>query len=196
MYANAKEVKAVSKDGYYLYCVELAFARVPGVIATSVGYTEGKLEHPRYELVCSGSTGHTEVVQLTYGRVQRAGAGALYTHPPLSQGSSRQRPRNSQYRKGVYYHTPRTPKPSLRKSKCKLGPGLASVHNRSRLRFTTQLRNITNSTCGRRVAAEGTPSLQPRDARTLSATVPRGGSLPPSRTPTKLNKQFVRFIPS
>jgi peptide methionine sulfoxide reductase MsrA len=47
MYANAKEVKAVSKDGYYLYCVELAFARVPGVIATSVGYTEGKLEHPR-----------------------------------------------------------------------------------------------------------------------------------------------------
>jgi peptide-methionine (S)-S-oxide reductase len=74
MYANAKEVKAVSKDGYSIatfgggcfWGVELAFARVPGVIATSVGYAQGKLEHPGYELVCTGATGHTEVVQLTY----------------------------------------------------------------------------------------------------------------------------------
>jgi hypothetical protein len=45
---------------------ELAFMRVPGVIATEVGYSQGKVEDPSYEDVCSGQTGHVEVVQVTY----------------------------------------------------------------------------------------------------------------------------------
>jgi hypothetical protein len=45
---------------------ELAFMRVPGVIATEVGYSQGKVEEPSYEDVCSGQTGHVEVVQVTY----------------------------------------------------------------------------------------------------------------------------------
>ena len=42
------------------------YQRVPGVVATAVGYAQGELEHPSYEMVCTGATGHTEVVQLTY----------------------------------------------------------------------------------------------------------------------------------
>jgi len=47
---------------------------VTGVIATEVGYSQGKVDDPSYEDVCSGTTGHVEVVQVTYNSQQvRAG---------------------------------------------------------------------------------------------------------------------------
>jgi hypothetical protein len=70
-YCKAGEVKSVSKDGNEIatfaggcfWGVELLYQRMPGVIGTAVGYAQGKVEHPSYEAVCSGSTGHTEVCQ-------------------------------------------------------------------------------------------------------------------------------------
>ena len=44
--------------------LELAFQREPGVTHTSVGYTQGDVEAPSYQAVCSGSTGHAEAVQV------------------------------------------------------------------------------------------------------------------------------------
>jgi peptide methionine sulfoxide reductase MsrA len=41
-----------------------------GVIATEVGYSQGSVEDPSYEQVCSGNTGHSEVVQVTYNPQQ------------------------------------------------------------------------------------------------------------------------------
>jgi hypothetical protein len=50
----------------------------PGVISTEVGYSQGKVEEPSYEQVCSGSTGHAEVVQVTYDPQQvRVGGGCF-----------------------------------------------------------------------------------------------------------------------
>jgi peptide-methionine (S)-S-oxide reductase len=46
--------------------VEEAFRRVDGVTATAVGYAGGTFEDPTYEDVCSGKTGHAEVVRLQY----------------------------------------------------------------------------------------------------------------------------------
>ena len=43
---------------------ELMFQRIPGVVATEVGYSQGQTEKPTYEDVCSGDTGHTEAVQV------------------------------------------------------------------------------------------------------------------------------------
>jgi peptide-methionine (S)-S-oxide reductase len=45
---------------------ERLFWRLPGVISTSVGYAGGSTPNPTYEEVCSGLTGHTEVVQVVY----------------------------------------------------------------------------------------------------------------------------------
>ena len=46
--------------------VEAAFRKVSGVLDTAVGYMGGTLKNPGYEDVCSGQTGHAEVVQVTY----------------------------------------------------------------------------------------------------------------------------------
>ena len=46
--------------------VEAAFRQLEGITATAVGYEGGRLENPTYEDVCSHTTGHAEVVQVTY----------------------------------------------------------------------------------------------------------------------------------
>ncbi len=46
--------------------VEAAFAQIPGVTDTAVGYSGGTNENPTYEQECTGQTGHAEVVQVTY----------------------------------------------------------------------------------------------------------------------------------
>ena len=68
-YAKAGEVKAKSAAGHEIatfgggcfWGVELLYQRVPGVVSTAVGYAQGHVEHPSYDAVCSGRTGHTEV---------------------------------------------------------------------------------------------------------------------------------------
>ncbi len=46
--------------------VEAAFRQIEGVTATRAGYSGGALENPTYEDVCSHTTGHAEVVEVTY----------------------------------------------------------------------------------------------------------------------------------
>ena len=46
--------------------VELAYQRVPGVLETEVGYTDGHKENPSYQEVCRGTTGHTEALRVKF----------------------------------------------------------------------------------------------------------------------------------
>jgi peptide-methionine (S)-S-oxide reductase len=52
--------------GGCFWCVEAVFERIPGVTSVVSGYAGGTLPHPTYEQVCSGTTGHAEVVQITF----------------------------------------------------------------------------------------------------------------------------------
>ena len=67
-------VPSKSKDGYCIatmaggcfWGTELHYQRMDGVIATCVGYTQGKIDRVTYNEVCGGRTGHTEACQIIY----------------------------------------------------------------------------------------------------------------------------------
>jgi len=46
--------------------VQEIFNSTPGVLKTTVGYVGGNIDHPTYEMVCSGTTGHTEGVEIEF----------------------------------------------------------------------------------------------------------------------------------
>ncbi|MBN1799381.1 MAG: peptide-methionine (S)-S-oxide reductase MsrA [Spirochaetales bacterium] len=52
--------------GGCFWCLEAVFERVEGVVEVHSGYAGGKVENPSYKEVCSGTTGHAEVVEITY----------------------------------------------------------------------------------------------------------------------------------
>src|SRR5262249_62378611 len=57
--------KATFAGGCF-WCMEEAYDKVPGVVATVSGYTGGQAKNPTYEQVSSGRTGHAEAVQVEY----------------------------------------------------------------------------------------------------------------------------------
>jgi len=63
---SASACRTATFAGGCFWGLELAYQREPGVVATAVGYTQGVAEEPTYEAVCSGATGHTEAVQVTF----------------------------------------------------------------------------------------------------------------------------------
>eukprot|EP00898_Chlorokybus_atmophyticus_P007988 jgi/Chlat1/8190/Chrsp76S07627 len=89
--------------------LELALQRVPGVVKTSVGYTQGRVPNPMYEEVCSGSTGHTEAVQVTYNPQEASYEQILSMFFSKTDPTTLNRQGNdmgTQYRSGIYFHTP------------------------------------------------------------------------------------------
>ena len=89
--------------------VEVAFRQVKGVTDAAAGYLGGHLENPTYEDVCSGRTGHAEVVQVEFDPAVVSYAELLdvfwQSHDPTTL--NRQGPDvGAQYRSAIFYHTP------------------------------------------------------------------------------------------
>ncbi len=84
---------------------ERIFWGLPGVWVTAVGYAGGDIENPSYELVCSGRTGHNEVVQVVFDSkiISYESLLAIFweSHDP-TQGMRQGNDRGTQYRSGIY----------------------------------------------------------------------------------------------
>ena len=89
---------------------EKGFWRLPGVVSTAVGYAGGTVENPSYNEVCSGRTGHTEVVRVVWSAPAIDFSDLLKLfwecHDP-TQGDRQGNDRGSQYRSAIYTTTPR-----------------------------------------------------------------------------------------
>jgi peptide-methionine (S)-S-oxide reductase len=95
--------------GGCFWCTEAVYVKVRGITDVESGYSNGHVERPSYEQVCTGSTGHNEVVKLTYDPSQISVRQILeiffVIHDPTTlnrQGADS----GSQYRSGIYYTTP------------------------------------------------------------------------------------------
>ncbi len=88
--------------------MEAAFAAIPGVTATAVGYEGGSKERPSYKDVCTDQTGHAEVVELDFDPAKVSYETLLDAffslHDPTTM--NRQGPDwGSQYRSVIFYHS-------------------------------------------------------------------------------------------
>lgn len=89
--------------------VEAEFREIPGVTDAVVGFTGGKTVNPSYHDVCTGTTGHAEVVEVTFDPAVVSYDALLdafwQMHDPTTR--DRQGPDfGSQYRSAIFYHTP------------------------------------------------------------------------------------------
>jgi peptide-methionine (S)-S-oxide reductase len=104
---NSPEVATVA--GGCFWCLEAVFQQLRGVDQVQSGYAGGHARQPTYDDVCTGRTGHAEVVQVTFDPsviTFRDLLGVFFTiHDPTTL--NRQGPdTGTQYRSAVYYHSP------------------------------------------------------------------------------------------
>lgn len=102
-------LQTLTLGGGCFWCTEAVFVRVNGVVDVESGYCNGQALEPTYDQVCSGSTGHAEVVKLVYDPAQISTRELLeiffVIHDPTTlnvQGNDH----GTQYRSGIYFSTP------------------------------------------------------------------------------------------
>ena len=110
--------------------VELRFQRIEGVVETSVGYIDGQVSNPTYEQVCTGMTGHTEAVQMTFDpKVVTFDklCDVFYAGHNPTQLNGQGGDRGTQYRSGIYYHDDQQ-KQTAEEKKSKVAGAVTEIH--------------------------------------------------------------------
>jgi peptide-methionine (S)-S-oxide reductase len=95
--------------GGCFWCLEAVFGRLRGVESVESGYTGGAMADPTYEDVCSGSTGHAEVVRIAFDPGVVSFADLLEVFFTIHDPTTRDRQGNdvgSQYRSAIFFHSP------------------------------------------------------------------------------------------
>ena len=105
---NTKSLEQATLGAGCFWCVEAVFERLNGVVDVRSGYTGGSTENPTYKEICTGKTGHAEVVQIDYDPMKISFGKLLNifwgSHDPTTlnrQGVDV----GSQYRSAIFYDT-------------------------------------------------------------------------------------------
>lgn len=125
--AQAQNMKNMTNDhtekitlgGGCYWCIEAVFQMLNGVVKVESGFSGGKVKNPTYKEVCAGTTGHAEVVQITFDNAKTSVEEILKVfftvHDPTTlnrQGADE----GTQYRSAIFYHNQnqyKLPKESL-----------------------------------------------------------------------------------
>jgi peptide-methionine (S)-S-oxide reductase len=107
--SHAPEVEVATLGGGCFWCLEAVYDDLAGVEDVVSGYSGGRVPDPSYQLVCSGTTGHAEVIQVRYDPREinfREILEVFFSiHDPTTlnrQGADV----GTQYRSAIFYHTP------------------------------------------------------------------------------------------
>lgn len=104
----SSSVETIVLGGGCFWCTEAVFKEVRGITDVESGYCNGHVRQPTYEQVCTGTTGHNEVVKLTYDPAQVSVRQILeiffVVHDP-TQLNRQGNDTGTQYRSGIYYTT-------------------------------------------------------------------------------------------
>ena len=95
--------------GGCFWCTEAVYVGVKGVTDVESGYSNGQVKQPSYEMVCTGTTGHNEVVRLEYDPAQISTREILEIFFVVHDATTLNRQGNdvgTQYRSGIYFTTP------------------------------------------------------------------------------------------
>jgi peptide-methionine (S)-S-oxide reductase len=145
-FVNGGNLKQPAKDGleaavFGLGCfwgAERKFWQIPGVVTTAVGYAGGHTPNATYEEVCTGRTGHTEVVRVVYDPNKVSYESLLKafweSHDP-TQGMRQGNDVGTQYRSAIYYTTD-AQKQAAEASKRRYQEALSQAH---RANITTEI---------------------------------------------------------
>ena len=100
-------IQIATFGGGCFWCIDAAFRRVKGVRNVSSGYAGGEIENPSYQQICTGLTGHAEVVQLDFDSSIVSYNTLLEMFFTLHDATQLNRQGNdvgTQYRSVIYYH--------------------------------------------------------------------------------------------
>lgn len=104
---SAREVATLG--GGCFWCLEAVYDELRGVTDVVSGYAGGRRPNPSYEQVCTGATGHAEVIQVTFDPSQIAFRDLLQVFFTIHDPTTPNRQGNdvgTQYRSVIYYHSP------------------------------------------------------------------------------------------
>lgn len=94
--------------GGCFWCLEAVYQQMQGVLSMVSGYMGGKVENPTYEQVCTGKTGHVEVVQVTFDPAVAPYREIIEVFFAIHDPTSLDRQGNDagpQYRSVIFYHS-------------------------------------------------------------------------------------------
>jgi peptide-methionine (S)-S-oxide reductase len=103
------KTQTATLGGGCFWCLEAVYGEMEGVLSVDSGYMGGHVENPSYQEVCTGTTGHVEVVQLTFDAGRTAYREILEVFFAIHDPTSWDRQGNDvgpQYRSVIFYHDP------------------------------------------------------------------------------------------